>query len=289
MSPHKPTILAVDDDPDSLNLLNLTLSEHGFTVLVANSGMQALNVLHKVQADLILLDAIMPGMDGFETCQAIKHINPDAPVIFMTGLSDTEHVVQGLSKGAVDYLVKPLNHDELIARVKVHLNNAQQARISKQALESAGQHLAAIDSDGHVNWTTAQANTYIKSLNNKDLLTLIEWLKQAQSNDVLELLHEDNTLSLTYLTLQKESSHLIKFRSSDLKLAKQTLKLKLKITRREADVLYWVAKGKTDWEISKILSISERTVNKHLEQIFRKLGVNNRTSASAMALNGLNQ
>lgn len=288
MTSNKPIILAVDDNPDSLNLMNLTLSEQGFTVLLANSGVQALNILHKVPADLILLDAIMPGMDGFATCQAIKHINPDAPIIFMTGLSDTEHVVHGLSQGAVDYLIKPLNHDELLARVKVHINNAQQARISKQALESAGQHLAAITSEGEINWTTAQANTYIKALNNKDRSVLIAWLKKAQSNDTIELLHEDSTLNLTYLTLQKEASHLIKFKASDLKLEKQTLKLKLKITRREADVLYWVAKGKTDWEISKILSISERTVNKHLEQIYRKLGVNNRTSASAYAIQALN-
>ncbi|TDR19310.1 DNA-binding response regulator [Marinicella litoralis] len=288
MTKNKPTILAVDDNPDSLNILNLTLSAQGFTVLVANSGVQALNILHKVQPDLILLDAIMPEMDGFETCQAIKHINPDAPIIFMTGLSDTEHVVQGLSRGAVDYLIKPLNHEELIARVKVHINTAQQTRISKQALESAGQHLATITSDGQVIWTTAQANTYIKALNKQDLLTLIAWLKQAETTDLLELLHEDSTLNLTYLTLQKDGSHLIKFKASDLKLEKQTLKLKLKITRRESDVLYWVAKGKTDWEISKILTISERTVNKHLEQIYRKLEVNNRTAASAMALNALN-
>ena len=96
----KPTLLAVDDNPDSLNVLNQILSDQGYQVLIANSGIQALNILHKINVDLILLDAIMPGMDGFETCQAIKHINPDIPIIFMTGLSETEHIVAGLSKGA---------------------------------------------------------------------------------------------------------------------------------------------------------------------------------------------
>ncbi|MCB1582081.1 MAG: response regulator [Marinicella sp.] len=282
------TILAVDDNPDSLSLMNLTLSQHGYVVLIANSGLQALKVLHKVQPDLILLDAVMPDMDGFETCQAIKKIVPDTPIIFMTGLSDSEYIVQGLSRGAVDYLIKPINHAELLARVKVHINNAQQAQISKQALESTGQHLAAISHHGHIIWTTAQANTYIKALNNKDLQSLIEWLAVAQQDDVFELVQQDHNLTLTYLTRQKDSSHLIKFKASDLKLEKQTLKLKLKITRREADVLYWVAQGKTDWEISVILSISERTVNKHLEQIYRKLGVNNRTSATAIAIQALN-
>ncbi len=288
MTEQKHTILAVDDNPDSLSLMNQTLSQHGYVVLIASSGLQALNVLHKVQPDLILLDAVMPEMDGFETCQAMKQIIPDTPIIFMTGLSDSEHIVQGLTQGAVDYLVKPINHDELLARVKVHINNAQQAQISKQALESTGQHLAAINHLGQITWTTAQANTYIKALNNKDLQTLIEWLADAQADDLLELVQEDKNLTLTYLSQQNDGTHLIKFKAADLKLEKQTLKLKLKITRREADVLYWVAKGKTDWEISVILGISERTVNKHLEQIYRKLGVNNRTSATAIAIQALN-
>lgn len=289
MTEHNQTILAVDDNPDSLSLMNQTLSQHGYVVLVANSGIQALNILHKVQPDLVLLDAIMPEMDGFETCQAIKKIIPDTPIIFMTGLSDSEHIVRGLSLGAVDYLVKPLNNDELLARVKVHINNALQAQISKKALESTGQHLAAINQDGQVIWTTAQANTYIKALNKKDLTALIAWLAEANPDDILELLQGgDNSLTLSYLTSQSGNTHLIKFKASDLKLEKQTLKLKLKITRREADVLYWVAKGKTDWEISVILSISERTVNKHLEQIYRKLDVNNRTSATAIAIKAMN-
>lgn len=289
MTEHNQTILAVDDNPDSLSLMNQTLSQHGYVVLVANSGIQALNILHKVQPDLVLLDAIMPEMDGFETCQAIKKIIPDTPIIFMTGLSDSEHIVRGLSFGAVDYLVKPLNNDELLARVKVHINNALQAQISKKALESTGQHLAAINQDGQVIWTTAQANTYIKALNKKDLTALIAWLAEANPDDILELLQGgDNSLTLSYLTSQSGNTHLIKFKASDLKLEKQTLKLKLKITRREADVLYWVAKGKTDWEISVILSISERTVNKHLEQIYRKLDVNNRTSATAIAIKAMN-
>ena len=284
----KPTLLAVDDNPDSLNVLNQTLSDQGYQVLIANSGIQALGILQKINVDLILLDAMMPGMDGFETCLAIKHINPDIPIIFMTGLSETEHIVTGLSKGAVDYLVKPINHAELIARVVVHINNAQQAMNTKKALDSTGQYLAAINPDGQINWTTLQAKTYINALNVKDLSLLTRWLESAQTDDSLDLQHDDNTLKLTYLSLQKDGSHLIKFKSMDLKLAKQTLKLKLKITRREADVLYWVAQGKTDWEISQILNISERTVNKHLEQIYRKLGVNNRTSASTYAIQALN-
>ncbi|MFC3194108.1 response regulator [Marinicella sediminis] len=281
------TILVVDDNTDSLGLLNQALSDAGYTVLIAQSGLQALSVIHKTQPDLILLDAIMPEMDGFATCQAIRHLNEEVPVIFMTGLSETEHVVQGLSSGAVDYLVKPLNHTELLARIKVHLSNARMASHTKAALDSTGQHLAALDSKGQLKWTTEKARNYLAEISHQQRTELLEWLLIAETTDFFECQQDDNSLIITYLSRQPDDSHLIKFKSQSLKLAKQTLKNKLKITRRESDVLYWVAQGKTDWEISQILHISERTVNKHLEQIYRKLEVSNRTAASGKAITAL--
>jgi DNA-binding response OmpR family regulator len=284
---NNPIILAVDDNPDSLNLLNDTLSAHQYTVLIANSGKQALSILNKASPSLVLLDAMMPVMDGFETCQNIKKLHPDLPVIFMTGLSETEDIVKGLSAGGVDYLVKPLDHQELLARVRVHINNAKLANSTKSALDSTGQHMAALNNQGQVIWTTEQAQVFIDTFSSKDKKHLTDWLLTANSGYNLEIQQGQSTLVLTYTESSSEGSHLIKFKSHDLKLETQTLKLKLKITRREADVLIWVAKGKTDWEIAQILSISERTVNKHLEQIYRKLGVNNRTSATALALSAL--
>lgn len=288
MNADNATILVVDDNTDSLGLLNQALSDAGHTVLIAQSGLQALSVLHKTQPDLILLDAVMPEMDGFATCQAIRHINQDVPIIFMTGLSETEHVVQGLDAGAVDYLVKPLNHTELLARIKVHLSTAQLASETKAALDSTGQHLAALNAAGEVIWTTEKAKNYLAEITQQQRQELLDWLHIAQAADFFEYQQEDNSLIITYLASQQDGSHLIKFKSQSLKLAKQTLKNKLKITRRESDVLYWVAQGKTDWEISQILHISERTVNKHLEQIYRKLEVNNRTAASGKAITALN-
>jgi len=288
MNADNATILVVDDNTDSLGLLNQALSDAGHTVLIAQSGIQALSVLHKTRPDLILLDAVMPEMDGFATCQAIRHINQDVPIIFMTGLSETEHLVQGLDAGAVDYLVKPLNHTELLARIKVHLSNAQLASETKAALDSTGQHLAALNAAGEVIWTTEKAKNYLAEITQQQRQELLDWLHIAQAADFFEYQQEDNSLIITYLARQQDDSHLIKFKSQSLKLAKQTLKNKLKITRRESDVLYWVAQGKTDWEISQILHISERTVNKHLEQIYRKLEVNNRTAASGKAITALN-
>jgi len=116
-------ILIVDDTPTNIKVLFNLLKESGFKVLVANSGEAALSNLEKVTPDLILLDIQMPGIDGFETCRRLKD-NPatrEIPVIFMTAFSDVEHKVKGLELGAVDYITKPFQHEEVLARVKVHL------------------------------------------------------------------------------------------------------------------------------------------------------------------------
>lgn len=284
MKPLNHIILAVDDNTDNLSLLYQTLSEHDYTVLIADSGNRALSILQKTAPHLVLLDALMPELDGFATCELMKQSHPDMPIIFMTGLSETEHIVKGLSAGAVDYLVKPLNHEELLARVAVHINNARLTNSTKLALDSTGQHMAAVNPTGQVIWTTDQAQTIIDTFSSKERGLLQSWLKQASNDDTLEIQHEKTTLIITYVSQQSDGSHLLKFKDHNLKLETQTLKNKLKITRREAEVLFWVAKGKTDWEIAQILHISERTVNKHLEQIYRKLEVNNRTAATAKAM-----
>lgn len=280
-------ILVIDDNPDSLQVLNETLSAENYTVLVATGGDAALSILQKTTPSLVLLDANMPGKDGFETCQLIKLSWPHVPIIFMTGMGDTKDVVRGLDAGAVDYLVKPLNHTELLARVKVHINNARMTRSSQQALDTTGQHMAAVGARGDIIWTTDQARSFINNFSSKEKQLFLHWLTSANTDDTLDIQQGKDTLVIKYTAAQEDGSHLLKFKTLNLKLQTQTLKNKLKITRREADVLYWVAQGKTDWEISKILSISERTVNKHLEQVYRKLEVNNRTSASAYAIHAL--
>ncbi len=142
-------ILIVDDHPINLKVLFTWLSDSGFRVLVANSGESALQKLKKVLPDIILLDVLMPGINGFETCQKLqeseetKHI----PVIFMTALSDSVDKVKGLSLGAVDYITKPFQPEEVLARVKLHLRlhtltktlaekNAQLEREAEERLRS---------------------------------------------------------------------------------------------------------------------------------------------------------
>ncbi len=119
--PH--TILIVDDTPANLSVLLQCLSETGHRVLVAEDGEEALELLERSTPDLVLLDVMMPGIDGFETCRRLK-ANPahaDLPVIFMTALSETEQKLQGFAAGAVDYITKPIQHEEALARVSTHL------------------------------------------------------------------------------------------------------------------------------------------------------------------------
>jgi signal transduction histidine kinase len=117
-------ILIVDDTPTNLGVLFEFLADSGFQVLIAEDGEDAIEQMEYVLPDLILLDVIMPGMDGFETCRRLKTkaITQDIPIIFMTALSETVDKVKGLSLGAVDYITKPLQHEEVLARVKIHLS-----------------------------------------------------------------------------------------------------------------------------------------------------------------------
>ncbi len=123
-------ILVVDDNPTNLEVLSESLIQAGFQVAVAIDGESALEQVVYHRPELILLDVMMPGIDGFETCQRLKE-NPetyDIPVIFMTALSDTQHKVRGLSLGAVDYITKPFQQEEVIARVRIHLKVQNLAR-----------------------------------------------------------------------------------------------------------------------------------------------------------------
>ena len=123
MSINKGKILVVDDTPTNIKVLLDTLSSKGFKVLVASDGESALEQTKFAKPDLILLDVMMPGMDGFETCKALKkdEETKDIPIIFMTALADTVDKIRGFKLGAVDYVTKPIQHDEVMARVNTHL------------------------------------------------------------------------------------------------------------------------------------------------------------------------
>ncbi len=290
-------VLVVDDSIDSIHMLNDVLEDAKFTVLVALEGTQALTITKNIRPDIILLDAVMPNMDGFETCKRLKQ-NPqlaDVPIIFMTGLSDTEHVVMGLGAGGVDYITKPINPEELIARMRVHLANARISQSARAALDTAGQNLLTLNAQGQLLWATPQVYELLNTagaLNASTLLSssinnqLRDWLShKPETGRQLTLSGLDQAMNVEMLNLIDGKEYLLRL-SNCHEPAKDTLALKQQfaVTGREADVLLWIANGKTNREIGQILEMSPRTVNKHLEQIFKKLGVENRTSAAAIAI-----
>ena len=155
----KTIVLVVDDSPATLGMLNDTLEQAGFTVLVAQSAATAMQLVEQVTPDIILMDAVMPAMDGFEACRRMKRIKALAsvPIVFMTGLTDSQDVIRGLEAGGVDYVTKPVSPDEVVARIGVHLANARLTRSAHAALDVAGRFLLACDLAGRVLWATPQA------------------------------------------------------------------------------------------------------------------------------------
>lgn len=290
-------VLIVDDSPDTLGMLNEALESTGMTTLVALEGKQALTIAKKITPDVILLDAIMPGMDGFETCTQIKALTElkNIPVIFMTGLSDTDSIIKGFSVGGIDYLTKPVNPIELIARIRAHLNSARATLSAQQALDTAGQTIFAIDNNGHKLWSTPEANKILNEITQCNGIPNLEkelkyWLsKTPVKGNKLPLDIEGKQYTALYFGFSEQDEHLVKFINDNSADEANTLKEHFSITKRESDVFLWLAKGKTNREIAQIIDISPRTVNKHLEQLFKKLDVDNRTSAAAMAIQCLQE
>lgn len=205
-------VLIVDDTPDNLALLSDALDASGYMVLVALDGASALERMQRRRPDVVLLDAMMPGLDGFETCRRIKAQAElaDIPVLFMTALTESEHVVEAFAAGGIDYVTKPLKTDEVLARVAAHLRTARELQAAR-SLPASRPH------------------------------------------------------ARTALDLAPLSS-------------------RYQLTSREVEVLHWVACGKTNRDIGDILGLSPRTVNKHLEHVYVKLGVETRTAAATLAI-----
>src|SRR4051794_35930675 len=151
--------LVVDDSPETLRLLTDALDGAGMTVMVALDGAAAMRIVDQITPDIVLLDAIMPGMDGFETCRRLKRDAglDNVPIIFMTGLAETEHIVHGLEAGGVDYVTKPIVVEEMLARIRVHLANARMTRSARAALDVSGRYLLAVNKLGKLLWATPQA------------------------------------------------------------------------------------------------------------------------------------
>lgn len=289
----RDTILVVDDTPETLGLLTETLDNAGFTVLIATDGESALELLDHITPDLVLMDAVMPGMNGFESCRRLKQekLFANLPVIFMTGLSESEHVIEGLAAGGVDYVTKPIIIDQLLARIRVHLANARAAQGAGAALDATGRFLLATDRAGKLLWCTPKAKQLLTDpIVQRALTEQLMRLRQLTSTTphpriVLEI--DSRRLEIAVLSSIGPNECLFRLTESALGVEEQVLQKTLSISTRESEVLLWVSRGKSNREIGEILTISPRTVDKHLEQIFEKLGVANRASAAARAVRAL--
>ncbi|MEO8062172.1 MAG: response regulator [Pseudomonadota bacterium] len=299
----RDTLLVVDDTPETLGFLTDTLDHAGFTVLIATDGESALRLIEQITPDLVLMDAMMPGLNGFETCRRMKRdkVMAHLPVIFMTGLSETENVLEGLAAGGVDYVTKPIVIDEMLARIRVHLANARVAAGSRAALDATGRFLLATNARGKLLWCTPKARSLLTELfpvpgnSSASLPTGIMTQMMQLRSDVLSgqarLLVDVNGRKVEISMLSPIGPDELLFRLTELSttLDEQQLQQTLSLTSRESEVLLWISRGKANREIGEILAISPRTVNKHLEQIFVKLGVENRASAAARAVRALSR
>ncbi len=301
-------VLIVDDVPDNLAVLHDALDESGYTVLVANNGETALEIAAEAEPDVILLDAIMPEMDGFEVCKALKASNKTShiPVIFMTGLTETEHVVAAFQAGGADYVTKPIRVNEVLVRMSSHLQTSREVRQARSALDAFGQAAIAITpQDGKIIWQTPLARDWMKAYfldgigltEAREILTpheVLSWITKAYQEDAtggtlepLIIIQSAKRLTLSPADLTSDEQWMIVLREESDVAQIEALMHLFKLTKRESEVLYWTIKGKTSRDIGDILGSSPRTVNKHLEHVFVKLGVETRTAAASLAASKL--
>ena len=289
-------VLIVDDSPPSISMLSEILEDEGMSTLVALEGQQALKIAKKMSPDIIVLDAIMPGLDGFEVCKMLKADQELAsiPVIFMTGLSETDSIVKGFAAGGVDYVTKPIDNEVFVARIRVHLANNRLLTEARTALDLAGQNVFCFSVDQGLVWSTPEVNQLLSTSYSYEFSetlyyqTLTKWLREPISRaKPLAIENAASPLSVKLMGELSAGQFLLRVESAVVLDPVDQLQSSLPLTHREAEVLLWISRGKANNEIAIILGASPKTINKHTDSIYKKLGVENRTSAATHALRAL--
>ena len=185
----KKRIVIVEDTPSTIDILYKMLKNKGFEIFVSKNGEKALTIVEKLMPHLILLDVLLPGLDGFEICQLLKKKKNtrDIPIIFMTALTDTEHITKGFEVGGVDYITKPFNVEEVFSRINTHIalyemkiEQKEQNKMlqfeSKELLEAinAKRTLSDLESD-MIQWSKV-IKTIRKTVPTDDGLSIVEIL-----------------------------------------------------------------------------------------------------------------
>jgi CheY-like chemotaxis protein/DNA-binding CsgD family transcriptional regulator len=287
------TIMIVDDTPANLALLSDTLSEANYRVLVATDGLSAIEQIDYLKPDIILMDVVMPGINGFETCRRLK-ADPatcDIPILFMTGLGELDNLLRGFDEGGLDYIVKPIRPPEVLARIEVHLALARARQRAENALQHSPFCAIAVDTFGTITWLTHAASILLAdSLPDTELSVgnllpkpILNWFNSSRSIAAEEY-RSSAGFNIKMAACQNAGEYLLLLKKCASEWNLESLKETLGLTFREAEILMWISRGKTNKEVGLILESSHRTVNKHLEHIYEKLGVTTRAAAVAMVL-----
>ena len=280
------TVLVVDDTPAGLGVVCDTLRREGVRVLLAESGAAARAVLARTLPDLVLLDVVMPDEDGFALCAALQ-AEPRwraLPVIFLTSVDAPTQKVRAFAAGAVDYVTKPVHVPELVARVRVQLDLVAARRLLEEKnaeleaevairLDAEAQLATSLDRavvvlarEGALLFATRLAHDLMAkfSVTPHALLHTVRFASALGALAVRRFT-EPGRDDLVMLALEEEHAP-----------PGPAALLALGLTPRQAEVAYWVAQGKTNPEIAIILGASSRTIDKHMERILDRLGVENR-------------
>ncbi len=294
-------VLLIDAHEANLRVLQEVLEESGYAVSIARSLAEALQITVHRRPDLVLMEQDLCSKEGVALIAPLLNQAGWAgvPCILLGPCPDTEQVWAALEAGCVDTLPKPVRAREVLARVAIHLRShhlAAQARQARQALDAFGHASLVLRArDGARIWHTPLASQLMRfHFEAPDVVTppnVLRWLRQLLSGDasvstlITARAGRRLELSLHGQTGQAgDDEWLVVMRETSDAALIEALAVGLKLTLREAEVLYWVVKGKINRDIAAILGLSPQTVKKHLEHIFTKLGVETRTSAATLAL-----
>jgi len=285
-------VLVVDDQPDALRLLEQELTLAGLSVRTAASGEAAIEAIRAQCPDAVLLDVQMGGINGFETCAQIRLMHEDLPIVFTTGLDETEDIVRGFEVGGTDYVTKPVSAPVVVARLMAHTRVWRMMRATREVVQALEVPMLAADA-GRLLWLNRAARALLQTCLPGVTLSDDAPLPSALQGLLLEgtegeaVQIELGGMSLRVDPVSEAGASLrvvsLAVLGRAAPAAPAATPAASRLTGRETEVLLWVARGKTNRDIAEILGMSPRTVNKHLEHVFEKLGVETRTAAAAAA------
>jgi DNA-binding NarL/FixJ family response regulator len=244
----------------------------------------------------------MPGIDGFETCRRLKSKPKTStiPILFMTALSDLDKLLQGFEEGAVDYLVKPARPPEVLARLEVQLKQLHNMQRAESVLNNSPYAALVLNKTGIITWLSTAGLRWLAEfyqlppeeiqIGDKLSKPLVEWFKlqiqlqETDENNDFNRIVNDVHFSVKLQRQTHNNEYLLILEKHSNQWDIESVKNSLGLTLREAEILMWISRGKTNKEVGLILESSPRTVNKHLEHIFEKLGVATRAAAVSIVM-----